>query len=171
MQEPQPSMTPPPFDWTRYQPPGPNPTLGGSPPPSPPPSSPGGGDRRRHPAHRARIAAAVLAGTAFGGLLGATAFSRSSDASTTQPTDDDTASTGVPRDTTDGEPFDREDDPYNSYDPYGAAPDDDDAYGDDDAADGWSSQQRPEPPAWGGSAQPGGDDSATSGPTLRSQGS
>lgn len=153
MQEPQPSTTPPPFDWTRYQPPGPNPTLGGSPPPSPPPSSPGGGDRRRHPAHRARIAAAVLAGTAFGGLLGATAFSRSSDATTTRSTDDDTASTGIQSDTTDGEPF-------SGANPYG-----------DDGSSGGSSLQRPEPPAWGGSAQPGGDDSTSSGPTMRSQGS
>jgi hypothetical protein len=168
MQEPQPSTTPPPFDWTRYQPPGPNPTLGGSPPPSPPPSSPGGGDRRRHPAHRARIAAAVLAGTAFGGLLGATAFSRSSDATTTQPTDDDTASTGISRDTTDGEPFDRDasDDGGYRTDPDADA----DPYTDDDPSGG-SSLQRPEPPAWGGSARPGGDDSTSSGPTMRSQGS
>ncbi len=161
MQEPQPSMTPPPFDWTRYQPPGPGPTLGGSPPPSPPPSSPGGGDRRRHPAHRARIAAAVLAGTAFGGLLGATAFSRSSDATTTRPSDDDTASSGVTRDTTDGE----------SDDPDGGVQGD---------RFGGSSVQRPEPPAWGGSARPGGestvpgDDGSSSGstePDVRSQGS
>ncbi len=115
----------------------------------------------------------MLAATAFGGLLGATAFSRTSDATTTQPSDDDTASSGVTRDTTDGEP----DDPYGGLDDLDSA----DPYGGVQGDRFGSSVQRPEPPAWGGSAQPGGestvpgDDGSSAGgstePDVRSQGS
>lgn len=119
------------------------------------------------------MAVAVLSGTAFAGLVGCTALSRS-DGTSTQ--DDDTMTTA------DGEPSTEapvSDDTYGN-DTYG-----DDTYGDDSYSDDSYSDDgvgpgderfRPAPPEWDGSATPGGDSGSTgssgsTGPSVRSQGS
>ena len=58
------------------------PHFGAPPPPAanpPSPRSTGGGGRRRHPAHRARVAAAIVSGAAFVGLVGCTALTATDD--------------------------------------------------------------------------------------------
>ena len=176
---PRPAQMPagPPVSSPAGPPVGP-PTFGAPPPPAATPPSPrrsGGGERSRHPAQRSRVAAAIVSGAAFVGLVGCTAIAATDDGASTTTDSSGTASANGSSATAD--PFQRDrsygdesDDREESDDGYRYDDDDDDGYRSDDGTEQYAPPQY-SPPDWGGSAAPGSGSAPSSGPSTQSQGS